>query len=67
MLTRVDTLGEELAGFIPLLPGILQPNIRVDPQGDSLLLAPKSIFDTPPLAPTGGNFEIKASFIGKLE
>jgi len=62
----IYAVGDELAGFVSFvasLPGILEGHVGIDAKGDSFFLAPMAILETPPLAPSRGNFQIKAATV----
>lgn len=61
--TRIDTGSELFAGFVAFLPGGRQWNFRVDAERVALFLAPKPVFEPPPLAPTRGDFKIEAASV----
>lgn len=56
--------GSELfTGFVALLPCGRQCNFRVDAERVALFLAPKPVFEPPPLAPARGDFQIEAASV----
>lgn len=59
--TRIDAGSELFTGFVALLPCDRQCNVWVDAERVALFLAPKPVFEAPPLAPARGDFQIEAT------
>ena len=59
----VNALGNEFFCLFPAFSGLLKANGGIYAKRDSFLLALKAVFKPPPLAPTGGNFKIKAAAV----
>ena len=66
LLSRIYALPERLLHGLQTRPGFPQTYSRIDAQGKPLLFSGKAIFDPPPLAPAGGNFQIKTTAIRQL-
>lgn len=63
----IDSIRQQSAGFIAALAGQLEANVGIDAQANPLVLALDAVFETPPLAPTGGNFKVEAFLVRQLE
>nr|WP_298034916.1 hypothetical protein [uncultured Desulfovibrio sp.] len=61
----VNILGRQFPGIITAA-GILQAHVRIHAKGKPLFFSGKTILDTPPLAPSGGNLDIQAFAIRQL-
>ena len=46
-----------------MLPSFLQRHVGIDAQGDPFLLVHKAVFQPPPLAASGGDFQIQATSV----
>jgi hypothetical protein len=67
MLARIDTAGQELAGFVPAFPGISQSHIGIYAQGQPLLLSLEAILVPPPLSASRRHFEVQPATIEQLD
>jgi hypothetical protein len=65
MLGRIDAGGEQLAGLFAFIPRFGEANVRVNAQGDPLLLAVNPVLETPPFPAVLRDFEVHAATIGK--
>ena len=61
----IDASGDEVPGFLPLLPGVLQRHVRVDAEGDAALLAAEVILEAPPAGSVGVHQQVEAAVVLK--
>jgi hypothetical protein len=66
MLSRIDAIGEELAGCLPALTSVLQTYIRIYAKGETLFFPVEAIFQPPPFASGWRYFKVESALVEEL-